>query len=66
MNELERDRELNEILAMLKAIEHKMVSDGNFILAKDIFSIHLAVLHGYYDMSEALEFIKCMYKDDAE
>jgi hypothetical protein len=66
MNELERDRELDEILDLLKDIEHKMINDGDFMLAKDIFSIHLAVIHGYYDMNEALEFIECMYKGDAE
>lgn len=67
MNEIDVERELKEVLAMLKAVEHKMLENGNFSEIKDIFAIHLAVLQGSYDMSDALEFIRSMYvKDDEE
>lgn len=61
MSDTEFDREISEMLAMLKAIERKM-ADGTMPFDKDIFTVHLAVLHGTYDMSEALEFIMQMYK----
>lgn len=67
MNEIDVERELKEVLAMLKAVEHKMLENENFCEIKDIFAIHLAVLQGSYDMSDALEFIRSMYvKDDEE
>lgn len=67
MNEIDVERELKEVLAMLKAVEHKMLENENFSEIKDIFAIHLAVLQGSYDMSDALEFIRSMYvKDDEE
>lgn len=66
MNELDADRELREVLAMLKAVEHKMLENESFSEIKDIFAIHLAVLQGCYDMSEALEFIRCMYKSESD
>ena len=68
MDEQRMERELNEVLAMLKAVEHKMVESGTFSEIKDIFVIHLDVIHGGYDMSDALEFIKSMYAqgDDME
>lgn len=67
MNEIDVERELKEMLAMLKTIEHKMLENESFSEIKDIFAIHLAVLQGSYDMSDALEFIRSMYvKDDDE
>lgn len=63
MNEINLDKELHEVLTMLRAIELKMV-DGTMQFDKDIFAIHLAVLQGCYDMSEALEFIRCMYESE--
>lgn len=67
MNEIDVERELKEVLAMLKAVEHKMLENETFSELKDIFAIHLAVLQGSYNMSDALEFIRSMYvKDDEE
>ena len=60
MSEMEIDIELRKMLLMLKTIERKM-AEGTIPFDKDIFAIHMAVLEGNYDMSEALEFIKCMY-----
>lgn len=65
MDEQEIKRELFEILSILKCIERKM-SDGSMPFDKDIFAIHLAVIDGTYDMSEALGFIKGMYRSDEE
>lgn len=65
MDEKDIKRELFEILSILKCIERKM-SDGSIPVDKDIFVIHMAVLQSYYDMSEALEFIKGMYRSDEE
>ena len=59
-DEIFLDKELLEVLAMLKNIERKMIERGEF--DKEVFIIHLAALQGSYDMSEALEFLKCMYK----
>ena len=66
MNEIDVERELKEVLAMLKAVEHKMLEDENFSEIKDIFAIHLAVLQGSYDMSEALVFLKSLYLPEKE
>lgn len=66
MDEQRMNRELDEVLAMLKAVERKMLESGTFSEIKDIFAIHLAVLHGSYDMSDALEFIKAMYVKDGD
>lgn len=66
MTDTEFNKETSEILAKLKAIEHKMV-DGTMPFDKDIFTIHLAVLHGSYcGMSEALELVMQMYKREEE
>lgn len=65
MDTCEKDinRELDEMLAMLKTLENKLISEPNVTIRDviDIYAIHLAVLHAYYDMSEALEFIQRMY-----
>lgn len=66
MNEIDVERELKEVLAMLKAVEHTMLENENFSEIKDIFAIHLAVLQGSYDMSEALEFLKSLYLPEKE
>ena len=68
MDDKRLNRELDEVLAMLKAIEHKLASEGNIRVCeiKDIFIIHMAVLHGYYDMSDALDFIREMYAETEE
>lgn len=66
MDEQRLNRELDEVLAMLKTVERKMLDNGTFSEMKDIFAIHLAVLHGSYDMSDALEFIKAMYVKEDE
>lgn len=64
--EKEISRELDEILVMLKKIENKFLSETSERYVSisdicDIFAIHLAVLRGYDDMSEALEFIQRLY-----
>ena len=66
MNEQRMTKELDEVLAMLKAVEHKILESSTFSEMKDVIAIHLAVLHGYYDMSDALEFIKSMYVKEEE
>ena len=68
MNEERLNRELDEILAMLKQAEHIALVNEHIYEVKDIVSIHMAVLHGYYDMSDALEFIRAMYEkgDDSD
>lgn len=72
MDTYEKDinRELDEMLVMLKTLENKLISEPNVTIRDviDIYAIHLAVLRGYYDMSEALEFIQRMYAggDDKE
>ena len=66
MNEQRMIKELDEVLAMLKTVEHKILENSTFSEMKDIIAIHLAVLHGYYDMSDALEFIKSMYEKEEE
>ena len=60
------DRELDDMLVTLKKIENKFLSETSKTYVSisdicDIFAIHLAVLRGYDDMSEALEFIQRMY-----
>ena len=57
------DRELEEILVMLKTLENKLISEPNVTIRDviDIYAIHLAVLQGYYDMSSSLEFIQRLY-----
>lgn len=62
MSDERLNRELDEILAMLKQAEHIAIENGHIYEVKDIAAIHMAVLHGYYDMSEALEFIRAMYE----
>lgn len=66
MNEQRMTKELDEVLAMLKAVEHKILESLTFSEMKDVIAIHLAVLHGYYDVSDALEFIKSMYAKEEE
>lgn len=66
MDEQRLNRELDEVLAMVKTVERKMLDNGAFSEMKDILAIHLAVLHGSYDMSDALEFIKAMYVKEKE
>ncbi len=63
MDEKDINRELDEMLAMLKTLENKLISEPNVTIRDiiDIYTIHLAVLYSYYDMSEALEFIQRMY-----
>lgn len=67
MNEIDVERELREVLAMLKDVERKMTVTSGEPFNKDVFAIHLAVLMANDDLSEALEFIRSMYvKDDGE
>lgn len=66
MNDERLNRELDEILAMLKQAEHSAIVNGHIYEVKDIAAIHMAVLHGYDDMSEAIEFIRAMYEKDGE
>lgn len=66
MDEQRMNKELDEMLAMLKAVEHKILENSTFSEMKDVIAIHLAVLHGYYDISDALEFIKSMYTKEEE
>ena len=63
MDEKDLNRELDEMLVMLKTLENKLISQtsGDIGGIRDLFAIHMAVLQGYYDMSEALEFICKMY-----
>lgn len=63
MEEKDLNRELDEILVMLKTLENRLISQssGDIGGIRDLFAIHLAVLQGYYDMSEALEFIQRLY-----
>lgn len=63
MDEKDINRELDEILVMLKTLENRLISQssGDIGGIRDLFAIHLAVLQGYNDMSEALEFIVRMY-----
>lgn len=55
--------ELDEILAVLKTAENKLISEPNVTIRDiiDIYTIHLAVLYSYNNMGEALEFIQRMY-----
>lgn len=66
MNNERLNRELDEILAMLKQAEHSAIVNGHIYEVKDIAAIHMAALHGYDDMSEAIEFIRAMYEKDGE
>lgn len=66
MNDERLSRELDEMLAMLKQAEHSAIVNGHIYEVKDIAAIHMAVLHGYYDMSEALELIRAMYGEDGD
>lgn len=61
--EIDVDRELNEILVMLKTLENRLISQesGDIGGIRGLFAIHMAVLRGYYDMTEALEFIQRLY-----
>jgi hypothetical protein len=63
MDEKDINRELDEMLVMLKTLENKLMSEPNVTIRDviDIYTIHLAELYSYYDMSEALEFIQRMY-----
>ena len=65
MAEERLDRELDAVLAILKQAEHSAIENGQAYEVKDIVAIHMAVLRGYYDMSDALDFIIAMY-DDSE
>ncbi len=66
MNDERLNRELDEILAMLKQAEHSAIVNGHIYEVKDIAAIHMAVLHGYDDMWEALEVIRAMYGEDGD
>jgi hypothetical protein len=63
MDEKDLNRELDEMLVMLKTLENRLISQtsGDIGGIRDLFAIHMAVLRSYYDMSEALEFICKMY-----
>lgn len=68
MDTYEKDlnRELDEMLAMLKTLENKFLSNTSekYVSISDIcniYAIHLAVLVAYNDPNEALEFIVRMY-----
>lgn len=66
MDEERLNRELDEILAMLKEAEHNALLNGRLWELKDIACIHMAVLYGYVDMSDALEFIRAMYEKNGD
>lgn len=66
MDEERLDRELDDLLDILKEAEHRAIETGHIYGAKDIAAIHMAVLRGYYDMSEALEIIRAMYEKDGD
>lgn len=66
MNDERLNRELDEILAMLKQAEHAAIASGQLYVLKDIAVIHIAALHGYYDLSDAIEFIRVMYEKDGD
>lgn len=66
MNDERLNRELDEILAMLKQAEHAAIVNGQLYVLKDIAAIHIAVLRGYYDLSESVEFIGTMYENDGD
>lgn len=66
MNDERLNRELDEILAMLKQAEHAAITSGQFYVLKDIAVIHIAALHGYYDLQDAIEFIRAMYEKDGD
>lgn len=55
MSELETDRELNELLTILKSAERKAIDSEDFHNAQDIFIIHMAVIRASYDMDSALD-----------
>lgn len=62
MNDERLNRELDEILAMLKQAERTAITNGQLYALKDIAAIHIATLRGYYDLSEAVEFLGMMYE----
>ena len=66
MNDERLNRELDEILAMLKQAEHDAITNGQLYVLKDIVAIHIATLSGYYDLSEAVEFLGTMYEKDGD
>ena len=66
MDEERLNRELDELLTVLKEAERRAIENGHIYGAKDIAAIHMAVLRGYYDMSDAIEAIKAMYERDGD
>lgn len=66
MNDERLNRELDEILAMLKQAEQAAITNGQFYVLKDIAAIHIATLRGYYDLSEAVKFLGTMYEMDGD
>lgn len=68
MSELEMNRELQELLAILKSAERKAIDSGNVYNARDVFIIHMAVIEATYDMDSALEALAKVFgnRDDTE
>jgi hypothetical protein len=66
MDEERLNRELDELLTILKEAERRAIEDGHIYGVKDIVAIHMAALRGYYDMSDAVEAIKAMYERDGD
>lgn len=64
MDDITLTKNLDDIIAMLKSIERKMIEEGKF--DKDVFIMHMAVLRGYDDMADALNFLMDMYGDVKE
>lgn len=66
MDEKGINKELDEMLVMLKMLENKLISETpkTYVSISDIFNIYaiqLAVLIAYQDPKEALAFIVRMY-----
>ena len=68
MDDKRLNSELDYVIAMLKAIEHKLAFEGNIRVCeiKDIFIIHMAVLRGYDDICDALDFLSEMYSENRQ
>lgn len=68
MNELEMNKELQELLAMIKSAERKEIDSGNVYNVLDLFIIHMAVIEATYDMNSALDALAKIFRNrsDAE
>ncbi len=68
MNELEMNRELQELLTTLKSAEREAIDSGNFRNVRDLFVIHMAAIEATYDMDSALDALTRFFgnEDDTE